>query len=85
MALVGSTVTYTAHPELCVGDDGSVFHPHVRSFAGIVTRTHDDGVCDLTIFPPGRAPAAVEAVTEGAEAGQFTVRAVDAVPEEGTH
>ena len=39
---------------------GSVHHPELAEFAGIVTREHKDGHADLVIFPPGRAPVHVE-------------------------
>lgn len=50
---------------------GSVFHPEVTQFAGLVTRVRDDGAADLIIFPPGRDPRAVEGVEEGDGPGRF--------------
>lgn len=51
--------------------EGSIHHPDLREFAGLVTREHPDGTRDLVIFPPGKNPTHVEAVPEGSEPGTF--------------
>jgi hypothetical protein len=44
---------------------GSVFHPEMRTFAGVVGRVHDDGSCDLLIFPPNHTPVWVDGAKLG--------------------
>jgi hypothetical protein len=50
---------------------GSVHHPEAAEFAGIVTRSHEDGSHDLAIFPPDRPVKHIARVTEGDGADQF--------------
>lgn len=51
---------------------GSVLHPEMTEFAGLVTRRYEDGTADLIIFPPKRTPQHVERVPEGEGPGSFT-------------
>lgn len=51
---------------------GSVHHPEMREFAGLVTRSHDDDTHDLVIFPPDRPPVHVHGVREGVGHGTFS-------------
>lgn len=78
---LGHPVIYRAHEDHHVttrrtdgeGDDarevevhGSVHHPELREFAGLVTRVHADGrKFDVVIFPPNREPRHVDGVAEG--------------------
>lgn len=45
---------------------GSIHHPELTEFTGLVTRSHGDGTHDIVIFPPNRAPVHVNGVGEGA-------------------
>ncbi|HEV2187507.1 MAG TPA: hypothetical protein VGR70_09880 [Stellaceae bacterium] len=55
--------------------DGSVHHPRLQEFAGLVTQSHDDGTHHLVIFPPNRPPVYVDHVKEGTEDGCFSLSA----------
>ena len=50
---------------------GSVHHPELSQFAGVVTRQHDDGTFDVTIFPPHRPSRTMERVTWAPGPGGF--------------
>ena len=68
------TVTLRGGHELL----GSVHHPELAVFTGLVTQRHEDGSADLIIFPPKRNPVHVENVREGAGPGTFTALAAAA-------
>ena len=58
--------------------DGSIHHPELTDFAGLVTREHDTAkgeaeTFDIVIFPPGRAPSHIEGVVEGDEPGEIEI------------
>lgn len=50
---------------------GSLHHPELDEFTGLVTRSRPDGTHDIVIFPPNRAPVHVDNVTEGEGAHQI--------------
>lgn len=52
---------------------GSPFHPEMEEFAGLVTREHPDGTCDLAIFAPARGVLHITGISEGGEPGTFTL------------
>ena len=52
---------------------GSVHHPEMAEFAGLITRDNGDGSFGLVIFPPNRAPVHIDAATEGDGPHQFRV------------
>jgi hypothetical protein len=77
MSLLGSHVVFrpgedhhnttkTKHPVTGkeIEHQGSVYHPELREFAGLVTRGYEDGTCDLIVFPPNRQPVHVERVPD---------------------
>lgn len=81
MSLLGHHVVYRV-PEEHHGETikegvttlGSVHHHELREFAGIVSREHEDGSCDLHIFVPNKPGSmAVDKVAEGDEHGQFSL------------
>jgi hypothetical protein len=51
--------------------EGSVHHPQLQVFSGLVTRVHDDNSADLVIFPPNRPPVSVDRAVEGEGIGTF--------------
>ncbi|HEY2068265.1 MAG TPA: hypothetical protein VGG48_01825 [Rhizomicrobium sp.] len=94
MARLGSHVIYHTHDEhrtvttkKQLGEEavelqGSIHHPELTDFAGLVTRLSAGPSAgkkkpaqlhDIVIFPPGRAPTHVEGVSEGREAGEIEV------------
>ena len=52
--------------------EGSIHHPELAEFTGIVTQEHEDGTADLVIFPPGRPPAHVAGAQSGDGPGTFS-------------
>lgn len=57
---------------------GSIHHPEMQVFAGLITRARgrdEKGVhkFDLIIFPPGRAPKHIDDVAQGAGDHQFEI------------
>lgn len=75
---LGSAVTYTVpdhHQTKTVRAEqetiGSVHHPEMLAFAGIIGRIREEGDADVLIFPPGRDPKWVLGVEQGEEPGQF--------------
>ena len=52
--------------------EGSVFHPSLRSFAGIIGEVQADGTYGLIIFPPQKPPVWVDGAKYGAGPGGFT-------------
>ena len=80
MAKLGDRVLYAVHDghktETVKGDKklaGSVHHPELTEFAGLVGRLHADGSCDIAILVPNGELKWVDGVTEGTGAHQFTV------------
>ena len=51
---------------------GSIHHPEMTAFTGLVTRVNDDGSYDLLIFPPARSPVHVAGVPYGTGPGTCT-------------
>lgn len=51
--------------ETQVPDGGSVHHPELDRFAGLITRTYDDKTADLVFFPPNREPKHADKVPFG--------------------
>lgn len=52
--------------------EGSVHHREAKEFAGQVTRVHDDGSCDLVIFPHQGRIVHIDRAKEGDGWGEFT-------------
>ena len=76
--LVGFPVIYrvidahlTETERFGVMQSGSVHHPELSEFAGVVTRQRDDGTFDITIFPPNRPSKTMEHVTWANGPGGF--------------
>lgn len=59
---------------------GSVHHPELAEFGGVITRAHGDGTFDLVIFPPHRMPVHVDRVRPGDAPGQFSTQPHDLAP-----
>lgn len=81
---LGQAVVYRAHAEHkteTVKKDangkeitlqGSLHHPEMEEFAGLVGRVHADGSADLIIFPPNRPAVWVDAVKQGEGDHEFS-------------
>ncbi len=79
MPHLGAAVVYRVHDEhktkTLKGEatlHGSVHHPELTEFAGIVGRVHDDGSCDILLLIPNREPKWVDRVHAGDGDHQFT-------------
>lgn len=59
------------HGEDEVKTEGSIHHPEVRLFSATVGRVHEDGSCDILIFPPNRDHKWVDRVKQGTKPGEF--------------
>lgn len=57
---------------------GSIHHPEQSEFAGLVTRSHDDGSHDIVIFPPDKPLVHVHRVQPGEGPGTFSPVTPDA-------
>jgi hypothetical protein len=80
MPVIGDRVRYTvldAHKTTTKKGDqelkGSVHHPALTEFAGIVGAVNEDGTCALQLFVPNKPPTWIDDAMEGAGAGQFVV------------
>lgn len=85
MSKLGHAVVYTvlaAHVVETflekIGDEvrsifGSVHHPEMTAFAGVVGRVNDDGTSDIVIFVPNKDVRWVSAVPEGTGPGTFAL------------
>ncbi len=69
MAALGDCVRYNVpeihHTKTVRGEkeiEGSVHHPGLRAFAGIVGAVNEDGTHSIMIFPPNHAPVWVDSV-----------------------
>lgn len=51
---------------------GSVHHPELVEFTGLVVREHENGRADLVIFPPNGTLRHVNDAAEGDGPGSFT-------------
>ncbi|HWK44911.1 MAG TPA: hypothetical protein VNT30_09330 [Stellaceae bacterium] len=67
MSRLGFPVLYRVHHE-----HYGVHHADMETFAGLVTREHPDGTCDLVIFPPNKEPRSVDKIAEGIGPHMFT-------------
>lgn len=80
MSKLGHPVVYTAHEGHHVTEthpvtgaiiEGSLHHPHLRQFAGLIGRIHQDGRCDIFVFVPNKPGFWADAIEPGFGPNQF--------------
>lgn len=69
---LGKAVVYHVHQAHRIGT-GSIHHPELTDFVGLVTRLHADGSADLAVFVPHRGTLWFENIKPGRGPHEFSL------------